>query len=105
KACKLLASVGEDNGTRAVNHRTQTTRIKRRGHVGCSATLAAITRHEEPRVRHTRAELGELLWISRAHNRTGNAIAALAGRLARNLFDQVAHPRVTGRSTGLDVLQ
>src|SRR5262249_14512496 len=71
---EFLAAVREDDAARVVDDRAQAVDIERWSDVAGRTALGAKAGHEEPGVRHRRAQLGELLGIRRADHGPDGAI-------------------------------
>jgi hypothetical protein len=77
------------HAARTIHNRPEAARQVRGFHVGRSAALGAVTRHQEPHVRHRGAQFSEFLRVRRADNRADIAESARADCGRVPVFDRV----------------
>lgn len=83
----LSVTIGKQDAAGVVHDRAEPLLVEAGGNVPGGAPLAAVAGHEEPGVGHLLPELGQLLGVSRADDRPGDPVPALAGRLSGDLLD------------------
>ncbi len=96
--------MGENDPPGIIDDGPPALRIKGRRHVGGRPALAAETRHEEPRARHGRPQLGQLPGIGRAHDGPHGPVSIVALGHRGQAFHELGHVPIDRLAVGHQVL-